>query len=80
MDTALRASAFLQTGGTLQVLSAAKNNMVALPGQLFYSTQIPVCLWFLAKSKVADAKRGYCDRRKQTLFIDARFVGPTQNN
>ena len=25
--------------------------MVALPGQLFYSTQIPVCLWFLAKSK-----------------------------
>jgi type I restriction enzyme M protein len=25
--------------------------MVALPGQLFYSTQIPVCLWFLAKDK-----------------------------
>jgi len=31
--------------------------MVALPGQLFYSTQIPVCLWFLAKNKAADAKR-----------------------
>ena len=30
--------------------------MVALPGQLFYSTQIPVCLWFLAKSK-NDGKR-----------------------
>ena len=45
--------------------------MVALPGQLFYSTQIPVCLWFLAKSKAADAKRGFRDRRKQTLFIDA---------
>jgi type I restriction enzyme M protein len=25
--------------------------MVALPGQLFYSTQIPVCLWFLTKNK-----------------------------
>jgi type I restriction enzyme M protein len=49
--------------------------MVALPGQLFYSTQIPVCLWFLAKSKDADAKRGFRDRRKQTLFIDARKMG-----
>lgn len=49
--------------------------MVALPGQLFYSTQIPVCLWFLAKSKSADAKPGFRDRRKQTLFIDARKLG-----
>jgi type I restriction enzyme M protein len=49
--------------------------MVALPGQLFYSTQIPVCLWFLAKNKAADAKRGFRDRRKQTLFIDARKLG-----
>jgi type I restriction enzyme M protein len=49
--------------------------MVALPGQLFYSTQIPVCLWFLAKSKSADVKRGFRDRRKQTLFIDARKLG-----
>jgi type I restriction enzyme M protein len=49
--------------------------MVALPGQLFYSTQIPVCLWFLTKSKKADAKRGFRDRRKQTLFIDARKLG-----
>ena len=49
--------------------------MVALPGQLFYSTQIPVCLWFLAKNKGADAKRGFRDRRKQTLFIDARKLG-----
>ena len=53
----------------------AKNNMVALPGQLFYSTQIPVCLWFLAKNKAADAKRGFRDRRKQTLFIDASKLG-----
>lgn len=49
--------------------------MVALPGQLFYSTQIPVCLWFLAKNKQADAKRGLRDRRKETLFIDARKLG-----
>jgi type I restriction enzyme M protein len=49
--------------------------MVALPGQLFYSTQIPVCLWFLAKGKNADGKRGLRDRRKQTLFIDARKMG-----
>jgi len=46
--------------------------MVALPGQLFYSTQIPVCLWFLSKNK-NDGKRR--DRRKQTLFIDARKLG-----
>ena len=49
--------------------------MVALPGQLFYSTQIPVCLWFLTRSKAADSKRGFRDRRKQTLFIDARKLG-----
>ena len=46
--------------------------MVALPGQLFYSTQIPVCLWFLTKNKNDDKRR---DRRKQTLFIDARKLG-----
>jgi type I restriction enzyme M protein len=49
--------------------------MVALPGQLFYSTQIPVCLWFLAKSKGADSQRGFRDRRGHTLFIDARKLG-----
>ena len=41
--------------------------MVALPGQLFYSTQIPVCLWFLTRRK--DGLRG------RTLFIDARKLG-----
>lgn len=46
--------------------------MVALPGQLFYSTQIPVCLWFLARNK----RNGrFQDRRGQTLFIDARKLG-----
>ena len=46
--------------------------MVALPGQLFYSTQIPVCLWFLTRNKKNNRFR---DRRGQTLFIDARKMG-----
>jgi len=41
--------------------------MVALPGQLFYSTQIPVCLWFLSRKKK--------NRNSKTLFIDARKLG-----
>ncbi len=46
--------------------------MIAMPGQLFYTTQIPVCLWFLARNK----KNGkFRDRCKQTLFIDARKMG-----
>jgi type I restriction enzyme M protein len=46
--------------------------MVALPGQLFYSTQIPVCLWFLARNKQNGRFR---NRRGETLFIDARKLG-----
>jgi type I restriction enzyme M protein len=46
--------------------------MVALPGQLFYSTPIPVCLWFLTRSKADGRHR---DRRGTTLFIDARKLG-----
>jgi len=38
--------------------------MIALPGQLFFNTQIPACLWFLVKDKRA--------RRGEVLFIDAR--------
>ena len=46
--------------------------MVALPGQLFYTTQIPACLWFLARDK----KNGrFRDRRGEVLFIDARSMG-----
>jgi type I restriction enzyme M protein len=47
--------------------------VVALPGQLFYTTQIPVCLWFLAKNKSGDR---YRRRSGETLFIDARKLGP----
>lgn len=66
--------------------------MVALPGQLFYSTQIPVCLWFICRDKSggkpspglrppspngrgAGGEGRLRDRRKQTLFIDARKMG-----
>ena len=49
--------------------------MIALPGQLFYTTQIPVCLWFLSKNKEADSVRGYRKRKGETLFIDARNMG-----
>jgi type I restriction enzyme M protein len=58
--------------------------MVALPGQLFYSTQIPVCLWFLRRDKRrlpspsgrgAGGEGGVIDRRGETLFIDARKLG-----
>ena len=44
----------------------------ALPGWLFYTTQIPVCLWFVARNK----KNGnFRNRRNHTLFIDARKLG-----
>ncbi|WP_342607745.1 class I SAM-dependent DNA methyltransferase [Vibrio tritonius] len=49
--------------------------MIALPGQLFFTTQIPVCLWFMSKSKAANPKFGYRDRTGETLFIDAREMG-----
>jgi len=46
--------------------------MVALPGQLFYSTQIPACLWFIARNK---GNGKFRDRRGETLFIVARKLG-----
>ena len=46
--------------------------MIALPGQLFYSTQIPACLWFVTRDK---KNHRFRDRRGQTLFIDARKMG-----
>ena len=51
--------------------------MVALPGQLFYSTQIPVCLWFLARDRTGGKVRdqGLRNRSSEVLFIDARKMG-----
>ncbi len=46
--------------------------MIALPGQLFYTTQIPVCLWFVARNKTNGRFR---NRSGHTLFIDARKLG-----
>jgi type I restriction enzyme M protein len=45
--------------------------MVALPPQLFFNTQIPACLWFLAKDKTKNGR----DRRGEVLFIDAWKLG-----
>jgi len=52
--------------------------MVAMPGQLFYSTQIPVCLWFLARDKkngLGGRGKKMRNRQHETLFIDARKLG-----
>ena len=46
--------------------------MIALPGQLFYSTQIPACLWIFARDKSAN---GYRKRQGEVLLIDARDLG-----
>jgi type I restriction enzyme M protein len=46
--------------------------IVALPGQLFYSTQIPVCLWFLSRDRKGGGSR---KREGEVLFIDARQLG-----
>ncbi|MCK4271616.1 N-6 DNA methylase [bacterium] len=46
--------------------------MVALPGQLFYSTQIPACLWFITRDKKNSRFR---NRRGEVLFIDTRKLG-----
>ena len=50
--------------------------IVALPGQLFQSTQIPACLWFLSRNRQSGALR---DRRGEVLFIDARNLGHMTN-
>jgi len=65
--------------------------MIALPGQLFYGTQIPACLWFIARDKSGTPTKGhehpstsgrgdggegrFRDRRGETLFINARQMG-----
>ena len=46
--------------------------MVALPEQLFYSTPIPACLWFIARDRRGGKSR---DRAGEVLFIDARKLG-----
>lgn len=54
--------------------------IVSLPGQLFFTTQIPVCLWFLTrdKSNGLGLDKTLRNRRRETLFIDARGLGAMQ--
>ena len=49
--------------------------MVALPSQLFYSTQIPACLWFVTRARSGRRRGGGRDRRGEALFVDARKLG-----
>jgi type I restriction enzyme M protein len=49
--------------------------MVALPANLFRTTAIPACLWFLTKDKTPQGARALTDRRGEVLFIDARNIG-----
>lgn len=76
---------FVMANGSLTTMSGGEGNIresliradlvdcvVALPAQLFYTTQIPVCLWFFDRDKKGSSPR---DRREETLFIDARSMG-----
>jgi type I restriction enzyme M protein len=53
--------------------------MIALPPQLFRTTQIPACLWLLAKDKSVQGDRRLAERRGEVLFIDARSLGTLVN-
>jgi type I restriction enzyme M protein len=53
--------------------------MIALPPQLFRTTQIPACLWFIAKDKTSQGAKRLNDRRGEVLFIDARSMGVLVN-
>jgi type I restriction enzyme M protein len=76
---------FVMANGSLTTMSGGEGKIrenlikadvvdciVALPAQLFYTTGIPVCLWFLDRNKASSSER---DRRGETLFIDARQLG-----
>ena len=76
---------FVMANGSLTTMSGGEGKIresliradvvdciVALPAQLFYTTAIPVCLWFLDRNKATSSER---DRRGETLFLDARQLG-----
>lgn len=76
---------FVMANGSLTTMTAGEGKIreglvradvvdciVALPAQLFYTTGIPVCLWFLDRDKASSGER---DRRGELLFIDARQMG-----
>ncbi len=51
--------------------------MISLPGQLFFNTQIPACIWILANKK--DGSDGKRNREQEVLFLDARNIGELVN-
>jgi type I restriction enzyme M protein len=53
--------------------------MIALPPQLFRSTQIPACLWFLTRDKSPQGAKRLADRRGEVLFIDTRALGEMED-
>ncbi|HEV3094452.1 MAG TPA: class I SAM-dependent DNA methyltransferase [Solirubrobacteraceae bacterium] len=76
---------FVMANGSLTTMSSGEGKIrenliradvvdciVALPAQLFYTTGIPVCLWFFDRDKSSSSAR---DRREETLLIDARQMG-----
>jgi type I restriction enzyme M protein len=76
---------FVMANGSLTTMSGGEGKIresliradivdciVALPPQLFYTTPIPVCLWFFDRDKVSSGER---DRRGEVLFVDARRMG-----
>lgn len=54
------------------ILDGVVDCMIALPTQLFFNTQIPACLWFLARNRTNGKLR---NRKNEILFIDARKTG-----
>jgi type I restriction enzyme M protein len=78
--TAMRKRASSECKVLPQVVTEARGNMVTLPGTIFFSTHIPVCLCFLAKNKNADAKRSFLEPRKQAIFGDANLARSIANN
>jgi len=66
-----------QTSGEEEIRKAIVEDdlvdcIVSLPSNLFLTTQIPACLWFITRNKNDKKHR---DRRGETLFIDARTFG-----
>lgn len=87
---------FVMANGSLSSMSGGEGDIrraiveadrvdciVALPTQLFYTTGIPVCLWFLTNDKTPRERGGDLadlrDRQGETLFIDARSVGEMED-
>ena len=84
-------AAFVMANGSLSSTSGGEGEIrkkiieadlvdciIAMPPQLFLTTGIPVCLWFVTRDKSGkylDKGRGGRDRSGETLFIDGRNLG-----